>query len=115
MRAWFTGRIERAPDGGTEVAGTIGPHSTAPVVFAWVSVVWLLVGGGMFVAGLSTLVSGHPELPFLLIPAVFGAFYAAMVVSGPRMARNETRKLLDELNAILGSTAAFPGAQDRPM
>lgn len=114
LRAYFTGRIEQAPDGGTEVVGTIGPHSSAPVVFAWIAVVWLLIGGGMFAAGLSTLVSGHPELPLLLFPAAFAVAFGALLVTGPGMARKEIQMLLDELNAILDSTAAFPGAAQDP-
>ena len=108
--AWFSGRIELAPDGGTLVAGTVGPHPAAQVTFAGVSLVWLLVIGGMFAAGLSSLASGHPILPLLLIPIVFAAVYVLILVVGPPRVRNEIQELLDELNTILDSKATFPGA-----
>ena len=110
LEAWFSGQIEQAPDGGTLVVGTAGPHPTAPVVFAGVSLVWLVVAGGMFADGLSSLVSGHPVLPLLLIPIVFAAVYVFILVAGPPRARNEIQELLDELNMILDSTATFTGA-----
>ena len=108
--AWFRGRIEPAPEGGTLVAGTIGPHPAAQLTFAGVSLVWLLIAGGMFAAGLSSLAFGHPVLPLLLIPIVFAAVYVLVLVVGPPMVRNEIQKLLDELNTILDSKATFPGA-----
>ena len=69
-----------------------------------------MISGSTFAAGLSSLVSGHPELPALLIPIVFAAVYVLILVFGPTMARNEIQELLDELNTILDSTATFPGA-----
>jgi hypothetical protein len=108
--AWFTGRIEQSPDGGTLVPGTVGPEPATTAVFAAISAVWLVVGGTMFTVGLSSLGSRHPELPLLLIPIAFAAAYVLILVFGPAMARKEIRELLDELNAILDSTDTFPRA-----
>jgi hypothetical protein len=108
--AWFCGRIELAPDGGTLVAGTVGPHPAAQMTFAGVSLVWPLVIGGLVAGGLSSLASGHPVLPLLLLPIVFAAVYVLIFVIGPPRVRNEIQELLDELNTILDSKATFPGA-----
>jgi hypothetical protein len=113
LLAWFNGRIEQAPDGGTLVAGAIGPDPANQAVFAAISLVWLMVGGIMFATGVSSLVSGPPELPFLLIPMAFAACYLLVLVVGPRKAGREIQELLDELNAILDSTATFAVADAR--
>jgi hypothetical protein len=107
LLAWFVGRIEQASDGGTLVAGTIGPDEANQVVFAVISAVWLLIGGSMLAIGLWSLVSGPPELPFLLIPLAAAAVYVGFLVVGPRWVGREIQELLDELNAILDSTATF--------
>jgi len=106
----FSGLIEQAPDGGTLVVGTVGPHPMAPVVFTGIGLVWLLIAGSVFVDGLSSLVSGHLELPALLFPIGFAVIYVLILVAGPRMARSEIQELLNELNKILDSTAVFPAA-----
>ncbi len=114
LLARFSGRIEQAPDGGTLVVGMIGPDPANRVVFAVISVVWLVIGGLMFATGLSSLVTGPPELPFLLIPMAFAAVYVLILVVSPQRARREIQELLAELNTILDSTATFAEAQDPP-
>jgi hypothetical protein len=57
--------LPAGPDGGTVVAGTIGPDESSQAVFAAVSVVWALLVPTMLAVGVASLVSGHPELPFL--------------------------------------------------
>jgi hypothetical protein len=109
LTAWFSGRIEQAPDGRTLVAGTVGPNPAVRQVFRLISLGWLLIFGVMLAAGLSTLGSGHPQLPFILFPIGFAAVYALVLVVSPPIARYEIRGLLDELNTILDSTATFPG------
>jgi hypothetical protein len=104
--AWFIGRIEQGPDGGTVVAGTIGPDESSQAVFAAVSGVWALLVPIMLAVGVASLVSGHPELPFLLIPLVFVAVYVGMLAILPAKAEREVQQLLDELNLILDSSAA---------
>jgi hypothetical protein len=111
LLVWFNGRIEQAPDGGTLVAGTVGPDPAKP-------------GGrrgyldGMAHGGrhhvrdrVYSLVSGPPELPFLLIPMAFAAFYPLFLVVGPRKAQREIHELLDELNVTLDSTVTFADAR----
>jgi hypothetical protein len=105
--AWFVGRIEQGPDGGTLVAGTIGPDEASQAVFAVISGVWALLVPTMLAVGVASLVSGHPELPFLLIPIAFLAVYAGMLVILPAKAQREIQQLLDELNMILDSSAAL--------
>ena len=106
VMAWFIGRIEQGPDGGTLVAGTIGPDEASQAVFAAVSGVWALLVPTMLAVGVASLVSGHPELPFLLIPIAFVAVYVGMLVILPAKAQREVQQLLDELNMILDSSAA---------
>ncbi len=110
LTAWFSGRIEQAPNGGGLVAGTVGPNPAVAAVFTLISLGWLLVFGVMLAAGLSTLGSSHRQLPLILIPIGFAAVYVLVLVVGPPIARYEIRKLLDELNTILDSTATFPRA-----
>lgn len=104
--AWFIGRIEQGPDGGTLVAGTIGPDESSQAVFVAVTGVWALLVPIMLAVGVASLVSGHPELPFLLIPIAFVAVYVGMLVILPAKAQREIQQLLDELNMILDSSAA---------
>jgi hypothetical protein len=109
--ALFIGRIEQAPDGGTLVVGTVGPDSSVLFLVVVFPIAWLLIGGGFIVGGLWSLVSGHPQLPDLLrivVPLVIAAAYARSFVTGPAKVRREIQALLDELNAILDSTASFP-------
>jgi hypothetical protein len=108
LEASFSGRIEQAPDGGTLVAGTVGLHPITPVIFGVMSLGGLLILGSTFANGLSSLVSGHPELPELLIPIAFATFYVLILVASPPAARSEIQELLNELNTILDSTATFP-------
>ena len=110
LQASFSGRIEQAPDGGTLVTGTVGPQPMAQMLFTGIGLVWLLIAGSVFVDGLSSLVSGHLELPALLFPIGFAVIYVLILVAGPRMARSEIQELLNELNKILDSTAVFPAA-----
>jgi hypothetical protein len=107
LTAWFIGRIEQGPDGGTLVVGTVGPDDSSGAVFTAVSGVWALIVPIMLAVGVASLVSGHPELPFLLIPIAFVAVYAGLLVTLPGKAQREIQQLLDELNAILSSTAAL--------
>jgi len=109
MAVWFSGRIERAPGDRTVVAGTVGPAPAARVVFAVISWAWLVIFGVMFLAGLSSLRSGHPELWLLLFPVGFAAVWVLFRAAGPPLVRYEIRELLGALNPILDSTAAFPG------
>jgi len=103
LRAWFTGRIYQAPDGGSVVAGTIGPGPASPVIFALFSVVALLIGGTMLAEVVSAAVSGHGVPPFLIAPLVIVGIYVHMLVYGPRMVRKDIGRLLDELTLILGA------------
>jgi hypothetical protein len=109
--ALFIGRIEQAPDGGTLVVGTVGPDPSIRILCVVFPIAWLLIGGGLLVGGLWSLVSGHPQLPDLLrivIPLVIAAGYALSIVTGPAKVQREIQALLDELNAILDSTADLP-------
>jgi hypothetical protein len=103
LRAWFMGRIYLAPDGGSIVAGTIGPGPASPVIFALFSVVAVLIGGAMVAAAVSSAVSGHGVPPFLIAPLVIVGIYVHLLVFGPRMVRKDVRRLLDELNLILSA------------
>jgi hypothetical protein len=111
LEALFIGRIEQAPDGGTLVVGTVGPDPSILFLFVVFPIALLLIGGGLLVGGLWSLVSGHPQLPDLLrivIPLVIAAVYVQNIVTGPAKVHREIQALLDELNVILDSTANFP-------
>ena len=111
LDALFIGRIERAPDGGTLVVGTVGPDPSIRILFVVFPLGVVLIGGGLLAAGLWSLVSGHPRLPDLLrivIPLVLASVSAQDIVTGPAKAPREIQALLDELNVILDSTASFP-------
>jgi hypothetical protein len=110
LEAQFIGRIEQARDGGTLVVGMVGPEQSMLILFVVFPVAWLLIGGGLIMAGLWSLLSGHLQVPHLLqlvIPIVIGAGYVQSLLTSPAKVQAETQRLLDELNMILDSTAIF--------
>jgi hypothetical protein len=111
LEALFIGRIEQAPDGGTLVVGTVGPDPSMLFLFVVFPIASLSIGGGLMAGGLWSLISGHPRLPDLLrivIPLVIAFVYVQTLVTGPAKVQRETQALLDELNAVLDSTASSP-------
>jgi hypothetical protein len=117
LEAQFTGRIEQGRDNGTVVVGTVGPQQAILILFVVFPVAWLLIAGGLIVAGLWSLFSGHlqiSQLLMLVIPVAIGAVYVQNLLTGPAKVQGETRQLLDALNAILDSTAYFPGDPGYP-
>jgi hypothetical protein len=88
--------------------GTIGPPPASLPGFMVVSAVWAVVLPAMVAAGVDGLVSGSAAgLPFLLVPGVLAAAYAAVVVRAPRQIRSDSQLLLDDLSQILGSTGTI--------
>jgi hypothetical protein len=111
LDALFIGRIEQVPDGGTLVVGTVGPDPSILILFVVFPVAVLLIGGGFVAEGLWSLRSGHLQLSHLLqvfFPIAFAGAYVRNLMTGPANAQREVQALLDELAAILDSTASFP-------
>jgi hypothetical protein len=103
---WLSGQIRQGPRGGTVIHATVGTDPSIPVVFAWASLVALMVPVAMFATGLATLASGDLAGVLLQLASIMLAgIWVLGLTTGIRLARSDSQELLDQLNAILDSTA----------
>lgn len=104
-------RLESAAGGGTTLTWTIGMRPEASAAVGLVLAVAGLIVLGFLEGGVSLLVSGNVSglVPALLVPVGVIAVLWGFEAAGVRSLRQDTPRLLGEVNEILGSTATFAG------
>jgi hypothetical protein len=107
---WVT-RFEPSADGGTVLSGRIGPHIDLEEIRAIYFGLGCLNGLGALAVGVVFAASGHPgALVFAVLSPLPAVRVARSNVAVGRSLEWEIAKLLEEVNAVLDSTATFPGA-----
>ena len=112
---WLVAGPWVSDDGGTEFRGWIGPPPAVAGFLPWFAGFACLASLGLLVAGVAPLVLGHVIglVPTVLFPLP-AIWLAGMNAAGRRSLEREAPKLIEELNGVLGSTAAFPGSSAVP-
>ena len=105
---WLNGRLEQAPGGGATLTGTIGLQPAVAVLLPVITGVGGLLATGAVATGATLLGRGHLSgMRAVLIALAVTAFTAGLAVVGLRSLERKIPKLVEEMNAILGSTAIF--------
>jgi hypothetical protein len=114
-RAWQLRRDAGCPARAIGLTGLVGPDPALPASLAMGTGLTCLAGLGILTAGIAQLVSGHVIglAPALLcwLPATAMTGFS---VAGRRQLERDLSKLIEEVNGVLGSTAAFPGSSAVP-
>ena len=107
---WLYARLQADPSGGTTLTGSIGLHPLVRALIPVFAVVGVLIALGGLAGGVALLVSGHirGSLPDVLIPLFLGVFMVGLNLAGLRSLERNLPRLIEEINAILGSGSA-PG------
>jgi hypothetical protein len=107
---WLQARLEGSVSGGTTLTGSIGLHPAVRVVIPILAAVAGLIAVSAFAGGVVMLISGHVSgaLPAVLMPLALTAFIAGFYAAGLKTLNRAIPKLVQELNATLGSSAFSP-------
>jgi hypothetical protein len=106
---WLEGRLDASASGGTMITGSIGLHPTKRAAIPVVAAVAGLIGLGALAAAFG-FPSGHisRSLPAVLMPFAMIALMVAVNIKGLRTLEQNIPKLVQEMNATLGSSAVSP-------
>lgn len=101
------GRMEVSADGGTRVAGRIGPQPAVPPLLAVMAVVCGLISVAALAAGLAEAAAGHfIGLLVVLVPVGMAAGLLGLTAAGRTSSEREIPRLVKAVNAVLDSTVS---------
>ncbi len=99
---WLQGHMEPSADGGTRVAGRVGPQPVARVMVAITAVVLGLMSAAVLAAGLAQAAAGHfIGLPIVLVPLGIAAAPVGVIAAGQVSVQREIPRLITAVNGVL--------------
>jgi hypothetical protein len=99
-----------AADGGTTLSGWIADDDSVAVGIVFFGAWCGAVSSALLGVGLALLVSGHLiGLALAVVSPLPGAWFVRAMVRHRQSPRRDISELLESVNEVLGSTAAFPG------